>query len=121
MSGGGLWLCVCVGFFFQGGGGIRGSPVTGVQTCALPIYQSLPAGIQFLVEPGLGWLLWGTPCLFFLTKCGDRSRKKHIRTLSREQVRQELLKNDFKTYEEIFPAMPEEIQEIGRAPCGERR
>ena len=26
-------------FFFQAEDGIRGSPVTGVQTCALPIYR----------------------------------------------------------------------------------
>ena len=29
---------VCVFFFFQAEDGIRDSPVTGVQTCALPIY-----------------------------------------------------------------------------------
>ena len=34
-------LCLCVFlfvFFFQAEDGIRDSPVTGVQTCALPIY-----------------------------------------------------------------------------------
>ena len=30
-------VCVCVCFFFQAEDGIRDSPVTGVQTCALPI------------------------------------------------------------------------------------
>src|SRR5687767_15437347 len=30
------WL-ICVSFFFQAEGGIRGKLVTGVQTCALPI------------------------------------------------------------------------------------
>ena len=30
-------MCVCIFFFFQAEDGIRDSPVTGVQTCALPI------------------------------------------------------------------------------------
>ena len=32
-----LCVCVCFCFFFQAEDGIRDSPVTGVQTCALPI------------------------------------------------------------------------------------
>ena len=35
-------LVVVVVFFFQAEDGIRDSPVTGVQTCALPIYPVLP-------------------------------------------------------------------------------
>ena len=31
---------VCLAFFFQAEDGIRDSPVTGVQTCALPIYAT---------------------------------------------------------------------------------
>src|SRR2546426_8889213 len=31
--------CVCVSFFFQAEDGIRDYKVTGVQTCALPIYR----------------------------------------------------------------------------------
>src|SRR5689334_24072310 len=43
-------------FFFQAEDGIRGGTVTGVQTCALPIYVSRPlgasaAGLQFLRTP----------------------------------------------------------------------
>ena len=53
-------MCMC--FFFQAEDGIRGSPVTGVQTCALPIfaadvadafgYLHFGAGISF----GRQWL-----------------------------------------------------------------
>src|SRR5439155_4980288 len=32
------WFCYCVFFFFQAEDGIRDGHVTGVQTCALPIY-----------------------------------------------------------------------------------
>ena len=32
------------GFFFQAEDGIRDSPVTGVQTCALPIYETVAVG-----------------------------------------------------------------------------
>src|ERR1035437_10878480 len=34
------WLFVCVVFFFQAEDGIRDIGVTGVQTCALPIWSS---------------------------------------------------------------------------------
>src|SRR2546425_10262959 len=33
-----LYVCVCVFFFFQAEDGIRDKLVTGVQTCALPIW-----------------------------------------------------------------------------------
>src|SRR5207247_6392116 len=35
----GLCLCLCFVFFFQAEDGIRDPLVTGVQTCALPIYE----------------------------------------------------------------------------------
>src|SRR5260370_22728558 len=35
---------ICVFFFFQAEDGIRDSSVTGVQTCALPIWPSIVAG-----------------------------------------------------------------------------
>src|SRR5260370_40133326 len=34
-----MFLLLCVFFFFQAEDGIRDSSVTGVQTCALPIYK----------------------------------------------------------------------------------
>src|SRR5262249_57596884 len=47
---GGVDGCVCGGFFFQGEGGIRDWSVTGVQTCALPIYSAsvshTPRGVR---------------------------------------------------------------------------
>src|SRR5260370_36959129 len=39
-----------IGFFFQGEGGIRGSSVTGVQTCALPISANQRDGRRLLVR-----------------------------------------------------------------------
>ena len=39
-----VWLCVVFFFFFQAEDGIRDIGVTGVQTCALPIYCIL--GLQ---------------------------------------------------------------------------
>src|SRR3712207_1207740 len=36
-----IYVCVCSFFFFQAEDGIRDIGVTGVQTCALPIYESL--------------------------------------------------------------------------------
>src|SRR2546429_5280243 len=36
-----VWLSLHVFFFFQAEDGIRDVAVTGVQTCALPIYQDL--------------------------------------------------------------------------------
>src|SRR5437867_5180365 len=40
-------------FFFQAGDGIRGRTVTGVQTCALPIYRATPpASVRARTEAG---------------------------------------------------------------------
>ena len=44
-----FFLCVCVFFFFQAEDGIRDVAVTGVQTCALPIYGRL----QHVLKPHL--------------------------------------------------------------------
>src|SRR2546430_4231514 len=37
-------MCACVFFFFQAEDGIRDLTVTGVQTCALPIFELSPGG-----------------------------------------------------------------------------
>ena len=42
-------------FFFQAEDGIRDSPVTGVQTCALPIYK-LNVTIDELIKSNKTWL-----------------------------------------------------------------
>src|SRR5208282_6104131 len=57
-----FWLLFCFFFFFQAEDGIRDATVTGVQTCALPIYaagqpveevsrQGLVAGRDRRVQP----------------------------------------------------------------------
>ena len=43
-------MCCCVIFFFQAEDGIRDSPVTGVQTCALPICFPLTSNGQGKVD-----------------------------------------------------------------------
>ena len=52
VKGGGWWGGGGGGFFFQAEDGIRDIGVTGVQTCALPIYQyfdsTLPFSITFI-------------------------------------------------------------------------
>src|SRR5688500_20221351 len=40
-----LWLIFCI-FFFQAEDGIRDYKVTGVQTCALPIFRAAPARVR---------------------------------------------------------------------------
>ena len=46
-----LCVCVCVVFFFfQAEDGIRGRLVTGVQTCALPIYYTTLASARAACE-----------------------------------------------------------------------
>src|SRR2546430_11915312 len=40
-----------ISFFFQAEDGIRDLTVTGVQTCALPIYRAFRRGTRYAVEP----------------------------------------------------------------------
>src|SRR5688500_19197653 len=49
----GLWSAFCF-FFFQAEDGIRDYKVTGVQTCALPIYRSSAQGTRTLPCPPCG-------------------------------------------------------------------
>src|SRR5437870_9234523 len=42
-------MCLCV-FFFQAEDGIRAGHVTGVQTCALPIYRSEPMTVHAITS-----------------------------------------------------------------------
>src|SRR5690625_445385 len=46
---------VCSVFFFQAEDGIRDGHVTGVQTCALPIYFGVPTALQ--IRAAIGYLL----------------------------------------------------------------
>src|SRR5438309_8344564 len=50
-----VWL-VCLFFFFQAEDGIRYGTVTGVQTCALPIWCVAHGNLQFRQAPQRGWL-----------------------------------------------------------------
>src|SRR5699024_11487485 len=43
----------CYFFFFQAEDGIRDRNVTGVQTCALPIYDAIEAGVADIDDPAL--------------------------------------------------------------------
>src|SRR5256884_6712085 len=47
------FVSVCVSFFFQAEDGIRDVAVTGVQTCALPIYWAFPYFLVSAVAAGL--------------------------------------------------------------------
>src|SRR5690606_40807392 len=47
-----LGLLLVFFFFFQGGDGIRGFHVTGVQTCALPIYRFCEGDILRVMRSG---------------------------------------------------------------------
>src|SRR5260370_3756785 len=53
------WVRSLVFFFFQAEDGIRDSSVTGVQTCALPIYSSRAGGQDKQLDQGV----FGTPRL----------------------------------------------------------
>src|SRR5699024_11940633 len=44
------WVVLCV-FLFQAEDGIRARNVTGVQTCALPIFNEVPNGSTASVDP----------------------------------------------------------------------
>src|SRR3989475_933506 len=72
-------------FFFQAEDGIRDLTVTGVQTCALPIWTRLPSSMTALsgkrkkwealpdrrLMPTKTWLLqWDRPCPFSATSVG---------------------------------------------------
>src|SRR2546430_3512727 len=48
----GSYICWCVFFFFQAEDGIRDLTVTGVQTCALPIWRLTAAELARDREPG---------------------------------------------------------------------
>src|SRR5699024_11286194 len=68
----------CCNFFFQAEDGIRGRNVTGVQTCALPIFGGIWGGIatglfaQSSINPVAQWdgLLFGDVHLFLAQLVG---------------------------------------------------
>ena len=66
----GSWKVIFFFFFFQAEDGIRDWSVTGVQTCALPIWCSLRQRLRFLYLPILAA---AAPPLFLLpiSRCGS--------------------------------------------------
>src|SRR5207244_5190306 len=68
----GLSLCCWSVFFFQAEDGIRDDLVTGVQTCALPIYRR--QGI-----PGWCWVLFvGVLGVIAISGMGRRSEERRV-------------------------------------------
>ena len=73
-----------IGFFFQAEDGIRGASVTGVQTCALPIYGVAQALVDVnqmdlpTRRAGLGWL--ADPGLVIVARSEERRAGKECRS-----------------------------------------
>src|SRR3712207_8558572 len=93
-----LTCCLCFFFFFQAEDGIRDIGVTGVQTCALPIYKAIG-----------GWL----------REAGKKDRQrllsfldKHAATMPRTAMRYAI--------EHLDKEQRDHYLKIGRASCRER-
>src|SRR5256885_9852160 len=88
-------LCLIFFFFFQAEDGIRDYKVTGVQTCALPIFPSgdRPARAHSYTAPSVVATtiarLWG-PCVYSRGPsrgrplCGTRRRRSEERRVGKE-------------------------------------
>src|SRR2546430_3333643 len=78
--GGRLVLCLRIFFFFQAEDGIRDLTVTGVQTCALPIFVETP-DVTILLDPSvrLGPYRYDLP-----PHPTERSRQKELWQVIRE-------------------------------------
>src|SRR5690606_40923509 len=82
-------------FFFQAEDGIRDFHVTGVQTCALPIYQELVFSFQYMPNSSLVMLfsfndftIFADVCLSFIlstTKAIKRSEERRVGKESRSR------------------------------------
>src|SRR3989449_2690584 len=73
--GSGISACLMFFFFFQAEDGIRDVAVTGVQTCALPIWGAETA-IRVRLAPDLRLYTWG---LAFLRECtAERARRNTL-------------------------------------------
>src|SRR5438132_7150296 len=64
-------------FFFQAEDGIRDHCVTGVQTCALPIYSAHTALLELVVADGEHLV---DDQHFRIEMCGDSEGKAHVHT-----------------------------------------
>src|SRR5438093_3208104 len=98
---GDVFLCFVVFFFFQAEDGIRDWSVTGVQTCALPIWANLACrsfardiNCLYFIAEGAGrdsehkgaWPLPNRPCYERLTAVGVQFGRKIGRASCRERV-----------------------------------
>src|SRR2546430_10522742 len=95
---GGMWVFL---FFFQAEDGIRDLTVTGVQTCALPIYASASVSPDPFLFPDYG----DTLALAF---------QKEAELFFDSIVREDRPTADLLTADYTF------VNEIGRASCRER-
>src|SRR5699024_12137157 len=92
-------------FFFQAEDGIRDRNVTGVQTCALPIYQFLLKLQDFYI---IGGLLQGETD----TNLEVSGEIDHIDAVENNQL--------YETFTEVFQEVNHSPKKIGRASCREK-
>src|SRR5256885_14880842 len=72
---------MCMFFFFQAEDGIRDYKVTGVQTCALPIWGRTLAAWPGAADPlgeGVEFPLAGSPCALTLERDVVRSEERRV-------------------------------------------
>src|SRR5260221_3974715 len=95
------FLCVRDVFFFQAEDGIRDHCVTGVQTCALPIFAfALAAALSACAPSALS------------------TARSQIAAANYPAARQELVALSART--DLNESQRREVKEIGRASCRER-
>src|SRR5258706_8397030 len=87
-------------FFFQAEDGIRDWSVTGVQTCALPIYSPHLAARRARAE--------------FYLACAETDRHAPLEMVG--SLRQSLREGGVNAEVELYPG----VEQIGRASCRER-
>src|SRR3712207_7179314 len=76
-------------FFFQAEDGIRDIGVTGVQTCALPIYPQLLPALEAIEHTRQGSLVFGYPSLAEVCRSSLRRRKRVQHSQNGSHVRSE--------------------------------
>src|SRR5690606_39498406 len=91
-------------------GGIRDSHVTGVQTCALPIYQKTLMPLMALTE--ISWLFSGLYIMVCFATPGLMFCSRMLPTCHQSWMRQDVI-NNLATTAPIF-------RKIGRASCRDR-
>src|SRR5256885_2632112 len=87
-------------FFFQAEDGIRDYKVTGVQTCALPIYRVPRETHPVVLTIAIWSAVLGGVVLHLALQAADKMRKRRVDC--------------------VFTLIRERVQQIGRASCRER-